>query len=94
MDNTVPLPTYETKQLDTKDEIREHDQSALYLDPNELDNSENFTCHQNYSTHTSFVVGIKFWLEGVVLSVTGAFGMIGNLITLKVLKKQVIKYIK
>lgn len=55
----------------------------------DLEYSENFTCHQEYKTHTKFVVNVKFWLEGVFLSLTGAFGMLGNLITLRVLKRQV-----
>jgi hypothetical protein len=32
---------------------------------------EAFTCHQKYTTHTQFVVDVKFWLEGVLLSLTG-----------------------
>ena len=51
--------------------------------------SENYTCHESFETHSDSVVSIQFWLEGVGLCVTGAFGLIGNLITFQVLKKQV-----
>ena len=64
-------------------------EDELYSYQEEFENTENFTCHQDYKTHTSIVVGLKFWLEGVTLSITGAFGLFGNLITLKVLRKQV-----
>ena len=64
-------------------------EDELYPYQEEFENTENFTCHQDYKTHTSIVVGLKFWLEGVTLSITGAFGLFGNLITLKVLRKQV-----
>ena len=67
-------------------------EDELYPYQEEFENTENFTCHQDYKTHTSIVVGLKFWLEGVTLSITGAFGLFGNLITLKVLRKQVNRF--
>ena len=50
---------------------------------------ENFTCHQDYENYMTYVLGLKFWLECVLLSIIGACGLLGNIVTFVVLKGQV-----
>ena len=46
---------------------------------------------QNYEEYMHYVLDLKFWLECVLLSIIGAFGFLGNIITFIVLKGQVCK---
>ena len=53
---------------------------------------ETFSCHQDYDAYMYYVLDLKFWLECVLLSIIGAFGFLGNIITFIVLKGQVKKF--
>ena len=43
----------------------------------------------DYDAYMHYVLDLKFWLECVLLSIIGAFGFLGNIITFIVLKGQV-----
>lgn len=46
-----------------------------------------FTCYEKATDYEEILRLCDFWLHGVVMSVTGAFGLVGNLLTLHILPK-------
>ena len=46
-----------------------------------------FQCYELHSSYDPLLQSVTFWLEGVLLAVIGAFGLLGNVITLYVLPK-------
>ena len=72
--------------------------SIMYVDKSKdaassesSEDPETFSCHQDYDAYMYYVLDLKFWLECVLLSIIGAFGFLGNIITFIVLKGQVKK---
>ena len=88
-----------TQQQQEENEKNDESSSIMNLDTNKdasmevsVDSSEDpetFTCHQDYDAYMHYVLDLKFWLECVLLSIIGAFGFLGNIITFIVLKGQV-----
>ena len=53
--------------------------------------TNNYNCHENYvgdKGYRQVVLDARFWLESVVMTTTGTFGFLGNIITLIVFKDQ------
>ncbi len=41
---------------------------------------EEYVCHQEFKTHSYLVVSLRFWLEGVLLMITGKWETQGHFI--------------
>ena len=47
----------------------------------------NYTCHEPLTPGESLMDIAQFWLDGVAILVVGTFGLMGNLMTLLVLRR-------
>ena len=47
----------------------------------------NYTCHEPLTTFEPLMDIAQFWLEGVAILVVGTFGLMGNFMTLLVLRR-------
>jgi hypothetical protein len=47
----------------------------------------NYTCHEPFDEFEPLMDIAQFWLEGVAILVVGTFGLMGNLMTLLVLRR-------
>ena len=53
----------------------------------EFDFLDNYTCHESHLLFSPWVDNARFWLGGVGILVVGTFGIIGNLVTVIVLRR-------
>ena len=52
-----------------------------------FDDSEEYTCYENFTVYHPVFESAQFWIEGVLLIGVGILGILGNCLTLIVLGK-------
>ena len=46
-----------------------------------------YQCHETFETSRFWMAGAQFWVEGVILLVVGIFGIVGNVMTIFILRR-------